>query len=217
MALGQRKIRLCVVWMVLLTCFNTIQAAFWPLFVTGAYGVSDAMMAAFPPVKTVAALLIYFFITPRLDLRHVRRPLLCGLLIQALGLLALLFCLPQASRMLWAVFFSAACEAISLAILGPLGESLMSLSLPSLDRARVISFILALVLLVSTPVGWIAGRLAEWDRALPLILNLVLLGAEAVVALGIARAVRSSASPAHADCAGLHSWHISCIHGLCLQ
>jgi hypothetical protein len=120
-------------------------------------------------------------------------------LIQALGLLALLFCLPQASRMLWAVFFSAACEAISFAILGPLGESLMSLSLPSLDRARVISFILALVLLVSTPVGWIAGRLAEWDRALPLILNLVLLGAEAVVALGIARAVRSSASPANAD------------------
>jgi len=93
---------------------------------------------------------------------------------------------------MWAVFFSAACDAFGLAMLGPLSESLMSVSLPDLERARMNSFIFAVILLVSTPAGWIAGQLSQLSRALPLALNLVILVAQAVVAIGIARHVQSS-------------------------
>ncbi len=193
----QKRVFLCVIWMTLLTCFTTIQTTFWPLFVTGAYGVDDSMVALFPMVKTAISLLVYLFIAPRIRLSMIRRPMLSGLIIQALGLSTLLVCLPAASQMVWAVFFSAACDAFGLAMLGPLSESLMSVSLPNLERARMNSFIFAVILLVSAPAGWIAGRLSQWSRALPLMLNLGLLMAQAVVALCIARLVQSS--PQQAD------------------
>lgn len=192
----QKRILLCVIWMTLLNSFSTVQLTFWPLFVTSAFGVADSMVAVFTTVKTAVSLLTYLFIAPRIRLHMVRRPLLCGLFSQALGLLTLLICLPVSSRAVWAVFFSAACDAFGLAMLGPLSESLMSVSLPSLERARMNSFIFAVILLVSTPAGWIAGQLSQSSRALPLALNLGILTAQAAVAVCIAKIVQSSTQQA---------------------
>ena len=194
----QKRVLLCVIWMILSTCFSTIQATFWPLFVTGAYGMADSMVALFPTVKTAVSLLTYLFIVPRIRLRMVRRPLLSGLIVQALGLGALFACLPVSAMMVWAAFFSAACDAFGLSILGPLSESLMSVSLPDLERARMNSFIFAVILLASAPAGWVAGRLSQWNRAFPLALNLGLIAAQLVVALCIARLVQSSPHQAEA-------------------
>lgn len=192
----QKRVLLCVIWMTLLNSFNTIQLTFWPLFVTGAYGIADSKIAVFTTVKTAVSLLTYLFIAPRIRLHMVRRPLLSGLLAQALGLLVLLVCLPISPNAVWAVFFSAACDAFGLAMLSPLSESLMSVSLPSLERARMNSFIFAVILLISTPAGWIAGQLSQLSRALPLMLNLGILLVQVVVAFCIARLVRSSARQA---------------------
>ncbi len=190
-ALKQRRTLLCVLFMVLMTCFNTVQANFWPLFVTGLYGISDAALSIFPLIKSAVTLLTYLLIVPRINPSRVRRPLLMGLAAQGIGLTALLLFLPAASAAAWAVFFSAACDAFALAMLGPLSESLMSLSIPAAERARINSLIFAGILLVSAPAGWIAGRIAERSRVLPLAMNLLLIAAEVVVALGIARAGRS--------------------------
>ena len=188
----QKRVLLCVIWMTLSTSFNTIQVTFWTLFVTGVYGIDDSLVAVFPMVKTAVSLLVYLFIAPRIRLHMVRRPLLSGLIAQALGLFTLLVCMPFSTIMVWAVFFSAACEAFGLSMLGPLSESLMSVSLPSLERARMNSFIIAVILLFSTPAGWISGQLSQYNRALPLMLNLFLLAVQAVVALCIAHHVKVS-------------------------
>jgi hypothetical protein len=50
-ALRHRPLRLCALMMVLMTCFNVIQANFWPLFIRSGYGVGDAALSAFPMVK----------------------------------------------------------------------------------------------------------------------------------------------------------------------
>jgi len=185
-ALKRRRTMLCVVFGVLVTCFNTIQANFWPLFLSAEYGISDAMLSVFPLVKAAVMLAAYLLITPRISLLRVRRPLLAGVIAQGLGLTALMALMPVASAALWAAFFSAACDAFALAMLGPVGESLMSTSIPDDERARVISIIVAGIMLVSTPAGWIAGQMAELSRALPLALNLCLVAAEIFVALRIA-------------------------------
>ena len=102
-----------------------------------------------------------------------------------LGLLALLICLPIASVMIWVVFFSAICEAFSLAILGPLCESIMSIVIPSKQRARTNSLIFAVILFISTPALWIAGYLSQVNRALPMIMNVCLIFLEIIVSLCI--------------------------------
>jgi MFS family permease len=189
-ALRQKRMRLCVLLMVLMTCFNTVQANFWPLFVTARYGISDSTLSVFPLVKALVTLAVYLLIVPRISLLRIRRPLLLGLAAQGLGLMSLLALLPLGGAAAWAAFFSAACDAFALAMLGPLTESMMSLTIPGEERARINSLIFAGILLVSTPVGWIAGQMAERSRVLPLVMNLCLVAAEIAVALGIAGAAR---------------------------
>jgi len=187
-ALGRKRMLLCVVLAVLMTCFDTIQGSFWPLFVASEYGVSDSMLSVFPSVKAVVTLLVFLLIVPRVSLARVRRPLLAGIGAQGLGLAVLLALMPL--HALWAVFFSAACQAFALAMLGPLFESLMATSIPGAERARINSMIYAAILLISTPAGWIAGRMAESSRVLPLAMNLCLIAAEVLVALGIVRVMQ---------------------------
>jgi MFS family permease len=189
-AMRQKRLRLCILLMVLMTCFNTVQANFWPLFVTARYGISDATLSVFPLVKAIVTLVVYLVIVPRISLMRIRRPLLLGLTAQGLGLASLLSFLPLHGAAAWVVFFSAACDAFALAMLGPLTESLMSLGIPGEERARINSMIFAGILLVSAPVGWIAGRMAERSRVLPLALNLCLMAAEIAVALGVAASAR---------------------------
>ncbi len=189
-ALRQRRMLLCVLLMVLMTCFQTIQTNFWPLFVTAEYGISSAMLSLFPLVKAAVALLAFFLIVPRINFTNIRTPLMAGLMAQGLGLLLPLALLPAAASAVWAVFLSVACDAFALALLGPLTESLMSVSIPAGERARINSLIFAVILLVSTPAGWIAGQASERSRIFPLVLNLCLVAAEFAVAAGIAREFR---------------------------
>ncbi|HML49309.1 MAG TPA: hypothetical protein PKE04_21430 [Clostridia bacterium] len=116
----------------------------------------------FPLIRAIVTLPVYLLIAPRVSLSRIRRPLLIGLIAQGLGLASLLAFLPMAAAATWAVFFSAACDAFALAMIGPLTESLMSVNIPGEERARINSLIFAGILLVSTPAGWIAGQIAAF-------------------------------------------------------
>lgn len=184
-ALLHPRILLCVIFMALVTCFNIIQATFWPLFITTAYGVSNSMLSVFPLVTSITTIMVYMLVTPHINIQLIRYPLLAGLGLHMLGLLTLLICLPIADVMIWVVFFSAVCEAFSLAILGPLCESIMSIVIPSKQRARTNSLIFAVILFISTPALWIAGYLSQVNRVLPMIMNVCLIFVEIIVSLCI--------------------------------
>lgn len=186
-ALRHTKLLLYVILMTLMTCFNIVQATFWPLLVTDSYGMSTSVLSVFPMVKAVTTLLVYVFITSHISMHSIRRPLLLGLGSQFLGLTVLLLCLPLGAAAIGAVFFSAICEAFALAVLGPLSESMMSVTIPAKERARANSLIAAMILLISIPVGWIAGQLSQQDRMLPLAMNICLLVAEVLMVLIITR------------------------------
>ncbi len=189
-ALRHTKLLLYVILMTLMTCFNIVQATFWPLFVTDSYGISASVFSVFPLVKAVTTILVYLFITSHINVHSIRRPWLLGVGAQFLGLTVLLLCLPFAAAAIWAVFFSAICEAFALAVLGPLSESMMSVAIPAKERARINSLIIAMIFLISIPVGWIAGQLSQRDRILPLALNLCLLIAEVLMVLIITRRLK---------------------------
>lgn len=196
-AFRQPRLLLCVALGALLTCCGTVQAAFWPLFVTRAYGVGDSRLAVFALVSSLTSAAAYLLVTPRIRLRSIRFPLLGGLGLRALGQLVLLACIPSSA--LWAVFFSAVCEAFALAVLGPLFESIMSVVIPAGDRARTNSLIFAVIFLVGTPAGWAAGSLSQLDRALPMLLSLGLTLAAAAVAVRIVRVFRAESGGAEGE------------------
>lgn len=189
-ALRYTKLPLFVILMTFMTCFNIIQATFWPLFVTTSYGTDASVLSVFPAVKAVTTILVYLFITSHINMDSIRRPFLIGLGVQFLGLMILLLCLPFGAAAIGAVFLSVICEAFALAVLGPLSESVMSVTIPAKERARANSLITAMILLISIPVGWVAGRLSQHDRMLPLVMNLCLIIAEFLLIVIITRTTK---------------------------
>ncbi len=184
-SLCETRLLLYLLLMILMTCFSIVQATFWPLFVTSAYHVDASLISVFPFIKAITTVSVFLLITSRLKLVSIRKPLLTGLTLHLLGLIVLVLCLPYGAAAVWAVFFSAICEAFAAAILGPMLESLLSVSIPTKERARTNSLITAFVLLVSAPVAWIAGLLSQQYRVLPLVLNICLLVLEIILAFYI--------------------------------
>lgn len=181
-ALKNPRLLLLMALMALTNCFNTVQSTFWPLFITTAYDVNAFMLSWFPPVKAAVTAAVFLFVTSRINLRAAQKPLLAGFTAQALGIAVLLLCRPFGAAALAAVFFSAICDAFALAVLGPLCESLLVITIDPAERARIYSLIVSVVILVSMPIGWIAGKLSQQNRMLPLVLNLFLLAAEIILA-----------------------------------
>jgi len=61
---------------------------------------------------------------------------------------------------------------VGSALVSPMTESLLALSLESDERARISAMVYVALLVVISPFGWIAGQLSAIDRALPFALNL---------------------------------------------
>ena len=177
------KLLIYVLLIILATCFRIVQDTFWPLYIKSAYGISDSMFSVFPFVKTMMTMLIFVTITSRIKLHSIRRPLLAGLGVNLAGVAVLVLCLPFGSAAIWAVFFSAICDAFAAAILSPLFDSLMTVSVPAEERARVNSLITGFILLISVPVGGIAGALSQHNRVFPFVLNAVLVILQIMIAL----------------------------------
>jgi hypothetical protein len=51
-------------------------------------------------------------------------------------------------------------------------DALIVISVDPAERARIMSIIYVSVLVLSSPFGWVAGRLSEFDRTLPFYLNI---------------------------------------------
>jgi hypothetical protein len=65
-------------------------------------------------------------------------------------------------------------EAASMAMFSPLMDALTIISIDDAERARINSILFAVVILLTSPFGWIAGQLSEINRVLPFVLNICL-------------------------------------------
>jgi MFS family permease len=65
-------------------------------------------------------------------------------------------------------------EGIASALVSPMTESLLALSMESAERARVSAMVYVALIVLISPFGWIAGQLSALDRSLPFALNMAL-------------------------------------------
>lgn len=63
-------------------------------------------------------------------------------------------------------------EAVASALVSPMTESLLALSMESKERARVSAMVYVALIVLISPFGWIAGQLSALDRSLPFALNM---------------------------------------------
>jgi Na+/melibiose symporter-like transporter len=164
--------------MVITNIYTTVSGSFWGVLFTAKLGFPSSQISTYVAVRSIIMTICFFVIGPRLtNLRNFRLPMWTGFAAFLISQLLLVVMQPGAVILL---VFSVLLEAVASALVSPMTESLLALSLESDERARVSAMVYVALIVLISPFGWIAGQLSALDRSLPFALNTILF------ALGIA-------------------------------
>lgn len=157
--------------MLVLGITRMISGTFGSILITEKLLIPAEHISIFPVVRSVTMLLTLFFIIPKMRHLAVRVPMIMGFS----GLLAsqlLLVLLPPKSYG-WLVVVTIV-DACSMPMATTFLETIMVLIVDAKERARIMAILNAIVLIFTSPFGWIAGQFSETNRRLPFILSIFL-------------------------------------------
>jgi MFS family permease len=167
--LHSRPILAALSLMVITNIYTTISTNFWGVLFTGKLGFSSSQISTYVAVRSIVMTVCFFLIGPRLtNLRRFRLPLWTGFAGFLVSQLLLVVMPPQAVILL---VISVVLEGIAAALVSPMTESLLALSMESKERARVSAIVYVALIVLISPFGWVAGQLSALDRSLPFALN----------------------------------------------
>ena len=182
--------------MLFLTIYSMVNGTFWAIIVTEKLQIPVQNLAIFPFIRSVAMLVFFFFVIPRLRRIHFQTPLVVGFIGLFVSQLLLVF--TPAKGYAWLIA-SIILEACGMATTGPLVDQLMILTVDPKERARIQSILYVGVILVASPFGWVAGTLSGLNKTLPFYLNILFLAAGAGLAYFAGRAARMRALAAEVE------------------
>ena len=183
--LRSRPILAALSLMVITSIYTIISNNFWGVLITGKLGFPNSQISTYVAIRSVIMLICFFLIGPRLtNLRRFRLPLWIGFSIFFMSQLLLVVMPPQA--VIWLVF-SVLLEAVGAALVSPMTESLLALSMESNERARISAMVSVALIVLISPFGWIAGQLSALDRSLPFALNMGLFAIGIILVWWISR------------------------------
>jgi MFS family permease len=172
--LHSRPILAALSLMVITSISITISNNFWGVLFTGKLGFPSSQISTYVAVRSIIMTSCFFLIGPRLtNLRRFRLPLWIGFAAFLVSQLLLVVMPPQTAILL---VFSVILEAVASALVSPMTESLLALSMESDERARVSAMVYVALIVLISPFGWIAGQLSALNRSLPFALNTTLFG-----------------------------------------
>ena len=157
--------------MVIVSVSTVITAAFWPILVTQKLGIDEQYLSLFYVGRSVTMLIFYFTVMPRLRDDEPLRPMVFGFAGMILSWTLLINMPPQSYGLLLIVTILEGC---SFPATNTLLDKLIVTTVDAKERARIMAILYTVVLMFTSPFGWIAGQLSEINRNLPFILNIVL-------------------------------------------
>lgn len=156
--------------MVITNIYTTVSGSFWGVLFTTKLGFADSEISIYVALRSIIMTFCFFFLGPRLtNPRRFRLPLWTGFAAFFISQALLVF---MPARAIPLLVVSVLLEAVASALVNPMTESLLALSLESAERARVSAMVYVALIILISPFGWIAGQLSAIDRALPFALNM---------------------------------------------
>jgi MFS family permease len=185
-----RPILTAMALMVVTSIYATVSGNFWGVLFTTKLGFAESEISIYVALRSIIMTVCFFFLGPRLtNLRNSRLPLWIGFGAFFISQTLLVF-MPPHQVFLLAV--SVVIEAFAMALVSPMTESLLALSMETHERARISAMVYVGLIMFTSPFGWIAGRLSTINRSLPFALNMVLF----VIGLGLVWLVSTHPGPA---------------------
>jgi MFS family permease len=173
--------------MILLNICWLMKNTFWSILVTEKLGIPDEHLVIFTFARSIIMLLFFFFVMPRLRHMDVRKPLIWG----CLGLMVsqvILIALPSQDYLL--LMLATVLEAVFTPLATALLDTLVVLSVDAKERARIMGLLYVVMLIFTSPFGWIGGQLSQMDRSLPFVLSIVLFAICALLAFIATRHIK---------------------------
>ena len=147
----------------------TIRGTFLAVLVTERLGFPSEIMALFYTINAVMMLLVLVFVTPVLAQITRRWPISLGICFHISATLVLLLSPPTQNFFL--LIAAAVLIALGTSITAPRIDTLVANTIVNEDRSVANAVINVILLLLSTPFGFIGGILADIDPRLPFILT----------------------------------------------
>jgi Na+/melibiose symporter-like transporter len=181
---GSPALLLTIALMVFLSIAQTIRGAFWSILMVEKLQVPDFSLALFYSARSIVMLLVYFLLMPRLRRIDLRLSIFWGFVGMTASQVILVMTPPGNYAML---ALSTLVEAATFPIASTLVDTLVAIVVDAKERARIMALVYVIVIVFTSPFGYIAGQLSQIDRLLPFILNLLLFAAASVVAWVLSR------------------------------
>lgn len=144
---------------------------FWAIIATEKLHLPAQDLAAFPFIKSAVMMVFFFAVTPWLSRQRFQMPMVFGFIAYVISQLVLI---TAPDRGFVQLAISVALEACSFAVVSPLTDRLLVLTVDAQERARIQSIISVAVISLTAPFGWIAGTLSAMNKDLPFILAIAL-------------------------------------------
>lgn len=170
--------------MLAMSLSNTISTTFWSILVTQKVQIPAEHVAIYPFARSLAMLFFFFLAMPAIKAMKFRNPMMAGFALLAVSQ-TILITLPVKNYGLLLV--STLIEACAYATVSTQIDRMLVVTVDARERARIMGLLYLVVLAISTPFGWIAGRLSEINRDLPFLMNICLYGAGVVMVFLAAR------------------------------
>ncbi len=174
--LGNRRTLTTLAILLIISITVTVNNAFWGILVTKKLGVPSEWIAVFPVARSLVILAMLFFVIPLVSVQRFHLPMALGFgsFIAAVIILVSVPASLPFFALIGLLCLSVIFDAIGGAVVQPLLDSMMVLTVDPRDRARITALIYMIALILTSPFGWIAGQLSTVERILPFALNGVL-------------------------------------------
>ncbi len=163
---------------------NTVNNTFWSILVTQRIGIPDEHLSIFPFARSIVMLFFFFLAMGYIKSMNFRNPMMIGFAGLVISQI-ILITLPERNYVL--LLLSTFIEACSYATVSTQIDRMIVVTVEAQERARIMGLLFLVVIIFTTPLGWIAGQLSEINRVLPFMVNIGLFGAGAVLVYLAAR------------------------------
>jgi MFS family permease len=171
--------------MLVMSITELINGGFWSILVSEKLQIPIENLGLFPFIRSAIMLVFYFTVMPAIARMHFKIPMTLGFLGYVISQILLV----SATRAEYGFLISSVfIEACSLAVVIPLRDQMIVVTVDARDRARILSVLWVVIILLTSSFGSIAGNLSTLNKTLPFYLNIVLFVIGAALAYMAGRA-----------------------------
>ncbi len=154
-----------------LSITQMISGSFWAIILTEKLQIPNQNLAYFPFIRSAVILAFFFIVMPRISKLHFKIPMIVGFI----GFLLSQILLVTAPVLNYGFLIASTfLEASSFAVVSPLVDKMVVLTIEAKERARIQSIMYVGIILITSPFGWVVGKLSEMNKTFPFILSIAL-------------------------------------------